>query len=173
MFSDDSGLDPWGNSDFVHHYYLGKGKPVNLTDVGLGAVFEHSSSVINATTAFEGENISQGVAAAKALCPPGSKGHRHKAFDSDHSTVTDVTNEPGLFSVGHSTFYRKAHCVLVADCCNRSLIMQCSERYSIRDRFTDPFSGTGNKGKSYDLPMSKPYDINYDFSRQKTYYGKF
>ncbi|MGE0213961.1 MAG: hypothetical protein AB7S41_19910 [Parvibaculaceae bacterium] len=45
----------WGPIGFVKHYYFGKGKPVNLSEIGLATQYEQSASVQQETEKFMNE----------------------------------------------------------------------------------------------------------------------
>ena len=160
-------VDPTGRGptwNFVTNYW--NGSPVNLGDWGFGGAFENAPSVSNAVGFFEFSILAQGIELAKALCV-GKTGKQVAVFTSENKTITDVTDVPGLFSVGHSTFFRKATSTLEADCCGHKFTIRTFEHYLIRDWFSDPLDA------GFDLPFSKPYPINYDFYRSRTIDGTF
>lgn len=160
-------VDPTGRGptwNFVTNYW--NGSPVNLADWGLGGAFENAPSVTNAVAFFQYSIMAQGVGLARALCA-GKTGKQIAVFTSDSQTTTDVTDVPGLYSVGHSTFFRKATSTLVADCCSHRFTIRSFEHFSIRDWFADPLS------LGFELPLSRPYRINYDFYRSRTIDGTF
>jgi RHS repeat-associated protein len=160
-------VDPTGRGptlNFVTNYW--NGSPVNLADWGLGGAFENAPSVTNAVGFFQFSIMAQGVGLARALCA-GKTGKQIAVFTSDSRTYTDVTDVPGLFSVGHSTFFRKATSTLEADCCSHRFTIRSFEQFSIRDSFANPL------GVGFDLPLSRPYPIDYDFYRSRTIDGTF
>jgi len=163
--------DPLGLFSFWEHYRSGGGDPVNLSDVGLGAAFESAMSVKLAVEGFnlmlQGESKRHGSQA----CGNRTSGNAIATFRFMHTTTTDVTLEAGLFAVGHSTFFSKAHCTVVSHCCEHTFMVVCNNNHSIRDKFMRPFytNGVGLKNAE---PFAI-YKINYDFQRTWDYSGTF
>ncbi|MFH1157906.1 MAG: RHS repeat-associated core domain-containing protein [Pseudomonadota bacterium] len=129
-------IDPlglkWTTADFVFHYYFGNGVGINLSDpeVDLAQEFETSSSVKALTERF----INKEMENTSTRC-----GVTQKVF-------SDVTNEPDLFSIGHSTLFMRATCSAKG----------CSFNFYIRDWFANPL------GVGYEM-MGTKYRINHDW----------
>jgi hypothetical protein len=102
----------WTDGDFVRHYYLGKGRAVDLGNLGWGDVFRNHPSVRRAVEEF----------VALAFAQPAS------VTSFEKSTITNVVDK--IFSVGHSTFFRVA---------SRGS-SHWGFHFSIRDWFRDPIS---------------------------------
>jgi len=165
ILSDPSGL--CSTTDFTNHYWNGGGSAVNLGAMGLGGAFEGAPTVGGAISSFESSIVAQGASLAGSLCAGKKSGTQVAVFTSDSRTITDVTNVPCLFSVGHSTFFERATSTLVADCCSHKFTIRSFEHFFIRDRFADPLS------LGFEIPGGHPYPINYDFYRSKTVNGTF
>jgi hypothetical protein len=135
--------------------------------MGLGSTFENAPSVENAVSFFQFSILSQGMSLARSLCAGKKSGTQVVVLTSDLRGQTDVTDVPCLFSVGNSTFFRKATSTLVADCCSHKFTIRTFEHYSIRDWFADPLS------RGFEIPGGHPYPINYDFYRNRTINGTF
>ncbi len=155
-------LGLFGTFDFVAHYFVGAGAPIDLASVGLLTAFRNSASVIAATTGFKYKVIQRVQSEAKKECDKNCVVYKEKRstyFTLSDTTGTDVTNEPGLFAVGRSTFFRNAICFVDVACGSRIATFKCSLGFSIRDRFTDPLDGS-KIGYPFDLPGGQPYAIN-------------
>jgi len=135
--------DPFGlfsTVDFVWHYFRGGGAPIDLAQVGLTNAFRNTPSVSSAVSQFK--NITDLVAKVKAVssCQECNQGSKSFQFTREDRTVTNVTFEPNLFSVGRSTFFRSASCSGVSDCSSRTYSYFCNFSFSIRDKFVDPIN---------------------------------
>ena len=166
LVSDPTGLCADTNQ-FVEHYFFGNGSPLDLGQMGLGGTFEGASSVVGAVASFESAILAQGASLAGSLCAGQKSGTQVAVFNSESQTITDVTNVPCLYSVGHSTFFERGISTLVADCCSHKFTIRLLERYHIKDEFANPV----NLG--FELPGGHPYPINYDFYRSRTINGTF
>lgn len=161
-------IDPHGlfcTYNFAEHYFSGSGATVDLGAVGLLDDFQGSASVQGSVSGFKQKVTSTAVAKADSLCKDCDKGTKSISFrvhDKDPKG-TDVTAEPCLFAVGHSTFFRKADCDVTANCDNRTFSLGCSIGFSIRDWFKDPID------LGFELPGGVPYRINADWS--ESYWG--
>jgi RHS repeat-associated protein len=142
-FRDPSGLNPWNTWDFLKHYYFGGGQPIDLADVGLLERFQRSGSVTAATTAFKQQVLERAKKEAREQCA------RNAVTGKDWpgyfrlaptSVVTDVTHEPGLYVVGHSSFYRHAVGFVYPNCKCRTFRFSATLGFYIRDWFEDPLS---------------------------------
>lgn len=151
-------VDPVGLFDWEGHYFFGHGDPVDLGDINLGHLFEAEPSVVGAVNEFNDMLFTVAKHKASKLCVKVG-GNPSINFPWSNKTVTDVTSNPGLFPVGHSTFFEKAKCRLTVDCCKKTFKVQCNNRYAIRDWFADPLDG------GFEIPGGTPYRINYSFTR--------
>ena len=109
---------------------------MDLTDIGLALAFENAPSVRSVTDDF--------IRRTLAVAYPG--------YTSFEAGFSDVTNEPNLFSVGHSQIFMNASCGSA-----------CSFDFSIRDWFKEPI-GTGNGELG-----GTPYRINHNWHRTSLY----
>jgi len=97
----------WTTRDFVRRYASGSGRTVDLADVGLLGRFRNSSSVRNAVTAFEMRQMRIAERQANNICKRNQNAKTVTATFSDNDrTITDVTRDGPLFSVGNSSFFR-------------------------------------------------------------------
>jgi hypothetical protein len=110
---------------------------VNLRDIGLAADFENSMSVKNVIQNFMGQVLSRVF--------PG--------YQTSVEAISDVTNEPNLFSVGHSTVFMDAACGGSG----------CSFDFQIRDWFEDPL------GFGFEVGGT-PYRINHEWTVRKPFW---
>lgn len=162
--------DPLGlfcTFDFAKHYYTGGGSTIGLGGVGLLGAFQNSASVQSAVNGFKQKVSATAKAKASGLCTNCDKGIKSTSFNLNDTGVTDVTGEPCLFAVGHSTFFRKVGCGVTANCANKTFSFGCSLNFSIRDWFRDPI----NLG--VELPGGTPYRINAGWSDRLTGSGSF
>jgi hypothetical protein len=153
-------LDPyglaWGNRDFINHYFgrgflnedwLWPGTSVDLSQIGLLGTFRGAGDVVAKVTEFYAlveKEAQRRIAQMK--CGDST------SFSVSKNSVTNVTRE--IFSVGHSTFFRDANCVLRSACrmpCCWGF--SCTLSFGIKDAFTDPLD-TGR-----DLSGGTPYGI--------------
>ncbi len=163
--TDPLGLCAFNTIDFVWHYRFGGGTPIDLGAVGLLDEFQVSPSVQEAVTVFKDMIHVAAGRNARALCNGCSEGVKATTFSLNNPTVTDVTGQPCLFSVGNSTFFRTAECSAVADCGSRVFSYECSASFSIRDWFEKPLN--------IDLELGTPYPINASWSDTVTGSGNF
>jgi len=135
-FADPLGL--FGTNDFVNHYYYGGGTAIDLGSVGLLGAFQNSSSVRSAVNSFLTPVLNAAQQNAQSLCANCARGTRSTSFSVRENTTTDVRDDPGLYAVGGSTFFRSAQCTLSANCSARQYSFSCSQSFSIRDSFSNP-----------------------------------
>lgn len=157
---DPLGLQTWDTWDFVKHYYFGGGTSVNLADVGLLNAFQRSSSVIARITEFQTLVLQKAKEEARAQCARDAiTGKNHSSYFKipASSVVTDVTREPGLFSVGHSSFFRTAVGFVYPNCKCRTFHFSATLGFYISDWFQDPLD-IGVE------PLGIPYRINASWS---------
>jgi hypothetical protein len=129
----------WTTWDFVKHYFFGGGSTVDLANVGLSDEFRNSSSVRGLTNGFIGDTLERAY--------PG--------YMSSATGGSDVTYEPNLFSVGHSTLYMSSGCGVTT----------CAFNFQIRDSFRDPLDiGVG-------IPGGTSYKINDNWTVLRPYSG--
>ena len=163
-------IDPTGlfcTQDFVNHYFYGSGQTVDLGGVGLLGAFQSAASVRASVKAFKDKTKSAAEAKARSLCPQCVKGTKSTSFTLDDRDVTDVTNEPCLFSVGNSTFFRSANCSVTANCDNRTFSYGCSLGFKIQDWFRDPID------LGIEIPGATPYRINANWADSVSGSGRF
>ncbi|MBV2185230.1 MAG: hypothetical protein KUL88_11895, partial [Rhizobium sp.] len=118
----------WTTLDFVKHYFLGHGEAVRLVDVGLADDFRNSSSVKAVTGKFIEDTL----------------GRAYPGYTVDGIDTSDVTREPGLFSVGHSSLFMGAGCG----------VSTCTFNFEIKDWFRDPLD------LGVEIVGGTPYPIN-------------
>jgi len=129
----------WTRSDFVHHYFYGRGRAVNLAEIGLADAFVNATSVRQRAADFEFDVL--------------MFGERNRIYNA--RLLTDVTNESdSLWAIGRSVIFATATCVEGS----------CTFSYSLRDRFSDSLT---IGGRSYfggrEIPLGTPYQINHDW----------
>src|SRR5262249_40722907 len=93
-------------------------------------------------------------------------------FSFSDPTVTNVWNEPGLFAVGHSTFFRRGSCTVTVDCRTSQYTYTCDSTFWIQDEFMDPLDGKNWLGHPFELPFGSPYPITYRFQNGSQGGGK-
>jgi len=126
---------------FIGAYYKGNGETFDLNKhLDLGEKFNNAPSVQKAMSQFKNK-------INKKPCTPCEEG---EIINS--KTTTDVTFEEGLFSVGHSTFFREATCT------NGTW----NYHFSIRDYFKQPLVTGPINIYEGELPGAKPYPIIWD-----------
>jgi hypothetical protein len=132
--------------------------PIDLGAVGALGSFQHSASVSGAVGAFKELVRATASSKARSLCGDCDQDVKTATFGLKDSVGTDVTWEPGLFSVGGSAFFRSAQCNATADCAARTYSYSCSLEFSIKDWFRDPLD------VGLEVPGCKPYRINANWS---------
>ena len=152
---DPAGLK-WCHKDFVAHYYSRTGAPVDLANVGLLPAFATAPSVTASTDSFKNLVRMSCVSKANSLCDGCDNGRKSDRFQLHDTDTTDVTFEPCLYSVGKSTFFRDAGCVISADCGLGRYKYACEFDFSIQDKFEDPVNLGIETG-------GIPYRINASF----------
>jgi hypothetical protein len=126
---------------FTGAYFMGNGAVFDLNQhLDLGSRFYNSPSVQNAINSFV--NQVKGI-----KCSPCED---KKVSDT---TITDVTFEEGLFSVGHSTFFREANCING----------KWRFHFYIRDSFSKPLITGPIHIYDGELPGGTPYPIVWDY----------
>lgn len=163
-------VDPLGlfcTFDFAKHYYTGGSSTIDLGGVGLLGAFQNSASVQGSVNRFKQQVASTAKTEARSLCKNCDKGTKSTSFNLNDRDVTNVTDEPCLFAVGHSTFFRSAGCGVTANCKTRTFSFGCSLGFSIRDWFRDPIS------LGFETPFGTPYRINGNWSESYSGRGSF
>jgi RHS repeat-associated protein len=164
-------IDPfglYGTSDFVLHYCLGGESPIDLGAVGLLGAFQNSASVSNSVGAFKEMARATAKMKAQSLCGICDKGTKTSTFNLKDPDITNVRNEPDLYSVGNSTFFRSAQCSVSSNCSDKTFNFTCSLNFSIRDWFRRPL------GENVpEVPLCKPYRINANWSDSVSGSGAF
>jgi RHS repeat-associated protein len=167
---DELGLE-WGTSDFVYHYFHGRGTPVDLASVGLLDNFQNAGSVVAAVNSFINDLKSYAKSLAKSFCSiryirPGPSTF-NVSFTRYNTTLTNVTFEPHLYVVGHSIFSRSASCNEFIDCLHRYFSCTCKAAFGIRDNFADPLD------MGIEIHGGTPYAINASWKRSVSYNATF
>ncbi|HOQ03749.1 MAG TPA: RHS repeat-associated core domain-containing protein [Anaerohalosphaeraceae bacterium] len=154
----------WGTSDFLEHYCFGKAPyrkedPINLKDIGLLDAFKNAPDVFLKTASYQTDVFLKVIRIVNHFQCSGTLWRIFPIQDED-KTTTNVTSDPGLFVIGHSTFFRKYHCNILIKCCGdqKCFRYRCRFDYSIRDWFRDPFD------IGIELPGCTPFRINADWS---------
>ena len=153
-------VDPSGlfcTVDFVARYFSGRGRSVDLGNVGLLTQFRNTSSVSGSVARFQMDASAEARSQAKSLCSGGtcgSQGSRRGRFTINDTDEINVTSDGCLFSVGHSTFFRSADCVVNANCFAGSFSFSCGLDFSIADRFADPLDMGFEFGTQFDINAS-------------------
>jgi RHS repeat-associated protein len=163
---------------FVGRYIGGNGAPVDLGAIGLGPTFENSSSVVAQTAVFNALAAARARREAKGACANCNDGSRSLPFTMERTSLrggTSVRFDPGLFSVGRSSFFASASCFLDVDRISHRYSYRCATQFSIDDVFTDPFdiedSVRGIPG--YDPEFASPFPIKHSFARRTAGGGRF
>lgn len=149
--------------------FAGGGSTIDLGGVGLLGTFQNAASVQGSVNSFKQKVASTAKEKASSWCKNCDKGIKLTSFNLNDTDAkgTNVTGEPCVFAVGHSTFFRNATCGIIANCDNSTFSFGCSLGFSIRDWFRDPI----NIG--IELPGGTPYRINADWSESYSGGGSF
>lgn len=164
-------LKAWSLYDFVRHYFSGRGRSIDLERVGLLDRFRRSSSVRMAVTEWESKQ--KRVAAelvADQLRIDRQAPFRQLVTASDR-TLTDVTSDPILFPIGHSTFFRSARWNIDADLTTRRYAVEGLMTFEIRDRFADPADTLDLVPGEFEFLFGTPYEINARWSQAIRHHG--
>jgi len=165
-------LGLFGTRDFLKHYFRENPSPVYLGLEGLGPAFENAPSVGREVSAFNSRLDQEARAIAEGAC--GSCPSDRKAtvgFSLAEPSTTNVTGQPGLYVVAHSTFLRKGSRSVSVDCSTGQYSYSCGTGFAIHDRFTDPLDLKPIFGP-VELPGGTPYPIIYTFERSPSGTGK-
>ena len=128
---------------FVGAYFKGNGATFDLNKhLDLGRRFRNAPSVKKAISHFKSK-------VARRPCTPCDEG---KVIKPKKNISTDVTFEEGLFSVGHSTFFREATCING----------KWHYHFYIRDAFKKPLVTGPIHIYEGELPGGTPYPIVWD-----------
>ena len=149
----------YGTTDFMRHYFFGGGRPVDLGSVGLLGRFRRARSVRNAVQTYRWKLITRARGDARAICRNVSAGVISRTLTDRDTTVTDVTQEPGLFAVGRSTFFRNARYEFIVDCQRLIFRLEGLLTFEIRDRFEDALDLANRDLANQDVAGAKPYSI--------------
>lgn len=161
----------WTTADFVKRYASGSGRTADLRNIGLLNKFRNARSVRNAIREFELRQMRIAERNANNICGRNRDTKVVRAsFSDNNTTVTDVTQDGALFSVGASTFFRTSRCKIEVDCSQRIIRLDGILTFEIRDVFKDPFD------IGIELPKSKVFKIvakwsqpmNFIFDRLRT-----
>jgi len=134
----------WDTSDFVGWYYCGRGKPVDLSQVGLLKRFQKSKEVQKKTKEFP--TIVKQIMRDEATELKCGQTRDLNGFPDGPPTRPrgdrgiNVTND--IFVVGDTSFFRQYQCKLSATSCSNGKPDQysytCNMNYWIKDWFKDP-----------------------------------
>lgn len=144
----------WTTRDFVDRYTEGTGQTVDLSNIGLLDRFRNTHSVRNAIRGFELKQMKIAEGEANNICGRTRRPAIVKiSFSNNDSTVTDVTQDGPLFSVGHSTLFRYSRCLIEVDCSKRIIRLEGTMTFEIKDWFRNPLD------IGIEMPKSKIYRI--------------
>lgn len=166
----------FSTDDFIAHYFLGGGWPVNLGAIGLLDEFRNTRSVINAVNDFKERQIRLAIQKALGICRKLQKTKVTKTqvrFTDRDNTTTDVTNDGALFSIGNSTFFRSSRCMADIDCSKKYLTIEGTMTYEIKDWFKDPGNIFNKPGGEREIPGGKPYPIVAEWQERLYWEGVF
>jgi RHS repeat-associated protein len=157
-----------GTLDFVQNY-LASGRPVDLGESQLGDTYQNSPSVGSALGGFSASINRAAREAVKAACGRCTRGKKRITFGISDMLSTNVTTQPGLFSLGQSSGLRAgASCNVTVDCTTGVYSYICDAGLNLKDDFTDPLDGDRIIGRPFDLPRSTPYPITYSFKVRRS-----
>ena len=166
--SDPSGLK-WGSSEFVSHFYFGKGKAVDLASIGLLSDFTNSASVKQGAAGINTklQSQAQSVGASLRNSCTCSLNVVTKSFSLNDSYLYNVTGgSPAnrLWSIGRGTAFVSANCFAYFDCYTKKGRWSCNVGNRVRDSFAQPLDIP-----SYSIHIrgnvgGTPYGINADWT---------
>lgn len=149
----------------VAHYAFGNGRTLTLSDLNVEERFRAHPSVRRSIERFINEIDQQLISMAQQSCRNAKAQERVmrlRPFTFRSQGATNVTGLPfsELFAVGDSTFFRSAriHSIII-DCNNRTLSARYDMRFSIADRFKDPFDLRERFNVPLELPGGRPFGI--------------
>jgi hypothetical protein len=147
----------------------GRVEPVDLGESQLGDTYQNSPSVGSALGGFSASINRAAREAAKAACGRCTRGKKRITFGISDMLSTNVTTQPGLFSLGQSSGLRAgASCNVTVDCTTGVYSYICDAGLNLKDDFTDPLDGDRIIGRPFDLPGSTPYPITYSFKVRRS-----
>jgi len=164
-------LAPFRTWEFVSNYLRG-GTSKSLEDMGLGHVYENASSTRAMVSEFTGMADAAARSAAEDACGDCDQGTASTGFSlSGGRGTTDVTRDPGLYSVGGSRPSRGAECEVKVNCGTREYVFSCRGSFDLRDEFSDPLRFRENFGSPWD--PRPPYPVNHQWTEPMTGGGQF
>jgi RHS repeat-associated protein len=164
-------LGLFGTWDFLKRYFIpipSAKKGVDLANTDLGGVFEASESVRRRIGEFDALLNLEAQKAARQVCATEceTSESRTTAFSRSSTSTTSVRNEPGLFSVGGSAFFRSGSCHVSVNCSTGEYEYTCSTSYGVQDEFTDPLDGKEIFDVPFEVPPGTPYAITWSQQRK-------
>ncbi|HEX8251694.1 MAG TPA: RHS repeat-associated core domain-containing protein [Thermoanaerobaculia bacterium] len=158
-------------SDFVKHYFKGKGN-IDLAQVGLLSGFISSPSVTAAINNIKQSAMSQAQVLSKQM-RGGKCGTETGSFPFTAAQEVDVQNQPCLFSVGGTVVKGNGTCSVTANCNAKTFQLTCSGNLGFNDPFIDALDiGNWWEGNQ-DVPGGKPYYITGSWSQPISGQGSF
>ena len=156
----------WDTTDFATHYFFGKGRPVNLEQVGLLDDFQDSSSGVKIQTDWEAsvqnqvtEKVQQMRAQPAAENADPNVTIEFKIEDWYTYKMSNSMADP-LYSLGGGGLTSRAACKITLNRDTGQAQWSADLSYEGHDPFHDPFSN----GK--EIPFSTPYNIDFQWNKQ-------
>jgi len=160
-------IDPWGldwtTINFVLHYFFGRGRSVNIGNVGLLDDYIADPGTQANLGYFRHVLLEEEIKKkAKRECARKRSGTKVSAtlyygtLVENHVGAENIFNP--LYSIGGHWLNMQANCRLRIDCCKKTVSFQCDNSYDFDDMFTDPFSGA-IFDREWDLNGGTPYWI--------------
>ena len=153
----------WSTENFVYHYYTGRGRAIDLADVGLLETFKNAPDVRRSVEDFKGRVDTRVEVFAPFTCctrislqPPETENLSGKITDK-----TDVTSV--IYSVGRSTFFREYDCDVNCAKLRASgeLEYHCRLAFSIKDSFKEPLDLKGVEVGGTPYPINASWTEEY------------
>jgi RHS repeat-associated protein len=159
-------------SDFVDHYFTGKGKPIDLATVQLLGVFRNSPSIKSATASFkqqvEAATRSSVKTACDGPCSAGWSANPAFGLNVQNRYPTDVTDVNCLFALGNGHLAGAAPCKIFSSCSFRIFCVSCNLSFKYRDTFKDPVDIFDWFKGEFEIPGAKTYPIIADWTERMT-----
>lgn len=158
--------------DFVSHYLIGKGTPIDLAKVGLLGTYINSPSVAGAIDSVRQSNLTRAVQAAGKLCKNCDSGVKSTTFSWGDSIFANPYDEADcLFSLGSTMLGVSSKCSVTANCGTKTFDFACESAWKLRDKFVDPLSFKETLGLPFE--PGTPYDIVADWTDKRVGGGHF
>lgn len=162
----------WGTTDFIRHYFFGRGRPVDLGAVGLLATFRRARSVSLAVNEFKTEVIIDAQQRARLVCRRQVRG-RTERYTVRVRKATNVRDHLSLYAVGGSLLYFEARCTLDINCERRAFSLESRVDVTLNDAFVDAVDITNDIPDDQDFPGGKPYAIRAHWVEAVSRSGQF